>query len=310
MELAEAEILGVVDDDGVDAWHVDAALDDGGGEEHVVVVGGEVDDGLLEALGGHLPVGHGDACVGHQAVYHGLELVEALDAVVYDEYLAVAGHLEVDGLAHEVVVERGDGGEDGVAVGRRGIDIGEVAGAHERELQCARYGGGAHGEGVEVDAQLLELLFDGDAEFLLLVDYEQPEVFESDGLADELVGADDDVYLALGQVGQYLTGLLGGAGARQILDSHGKVAQALGEGGVVLEGEHGGGHEHGHLLGVGGGLECGAHGYLGLAEAHVAADEPVHWAVALHVGLDGAGGGELVGGVLVYKGCLQLLLHV
>ena len=44
----------------------------------------------------------------------------------------------------------------------------------------------------------------------------------------------------------------------------------------VLLGQDRGGHEHGHLLAVHHGLEGGAHGDLGLAVAHVAADQPVH----------------------------------
>ena len=45
-------------------------------------------------------------------------------------------------------------------------------------------------------------------------------------------------------------------------------------------------HQHGHLLAVLDRLERGAHGDLGLAVADVAADQPVHRDVALHVGLD------------------------
>ncbi len=160
------------------------------------------------------------------------------------------------------------------------------------------------------DLELLEPLFDRNAEFLLLVDYQQSQVFELHVLAYQLVGAHDDVDLALGQVGEYLAGFLGRAGARQVLDAHGEVAQALAEGGVVLEGEHSRGHQHGHLLAVGGCLERRAYRDLGLAEAHVAAYQAVHGALAFHVGLDGPCRRELVGSVLVDKRCLQLLLHV
>ena len=67
MELGEAEVLGVVDDDGVDVWHVDAALDDGGRKEYVVVVVGEVEYGFFELLGWHLAVACDDSGVGHKA---------------------------------------------------------------------------------------------------------------------------------------------------------------------------------------------------------------------------------------------------
>ena len=128
-------------------------------------------------------------------------------------------------------------------------------------------------------------------------------------LVGDGVGADEDVYLALFDVLVYLVLLLGGAEAVEVVDAHGHAFEALAEGVVVLEGEDGVGHEDGHLLGVAAGLEGGADGHLGLAEAHVAADQAVHGGAVLHVVLDGEGGFELVGGVLVLEGGLHLLLQ-
>ena len=48
VELAEAEQVGAVDDEGVDRRHVDARLDDGGADQHVVLALPEVVDDLLE----------------------------------------------------------------------------------------------------------------------------------------------------------------------------------------------------------------------------------------------------------------------
>ncbi len=56
------------------------------------------------------------------------------------------------------------------------------------------------------------------------------------------------------------------------------------------------------------GLEGGADGHLGLAVADVAADEAVHGAGALHVGLGLVDGLELVGGLGEGEGCLKLAL--
>jgi hypothetical protein len=76
----------------------------------------------------------------------------------------------------------------------------------------------------------------------------------------------------------------------------------------VLLHEQGRRHEHGDLLAVLHGLERGPHGDLGLAVADVAADEAVHRDLALHVGLDLVDGGELVGGLDVGEGVLELAL--
>ena len=53
------------------------------------------------------------------------------------------------------------------------------------------------------------------------------------------------------------------------------------------------------------GLEGGADGHLGLAEAHVAADQAVHGLGALHVPLGVGDGRQLVGGLLEEEGILQ-----
>jgi hypothetical protein len=76
----------------------------------------------------------------------------------------------------------------------------------------------------------------------------------------------------------------------------------------VLLGQEGGGHEHGDLHPVLHGLEGGPQGYLGLAEAHVAADQAVHGDGRLHVGLHVDDGLGLVGRLLVREGLLELLL--
>ncbi len=113
-----------------------------------------------------------------------------------------------------------------------------------------------------------------------------------------------------GQVVENGLRLLGGAGARQVVDPHREVGQALAECLEVLIGEHRGGHQHGRLLAVDGGLESRAHGYLGLSEAHIAAYEAVHRPLAFHIGLNGLGGRELVRRIFINEAGLELMLEV
>ena len=124
------------------------------------------------------------------------------------------------------------------------------------------------------------------------------------------MGADDDVDFAVGQICEYLPDLFWRAGTREVVDPDGQVFETVFKCVVVLIGEDGRRHEDCDLLAVGRGLEGGADGDFGLAESYVAADEAVHRAVALHVGLDGLGSCQLVGRVLVDKRGLELLLEV
>ena len=95
------------------------------------------------------------------------------------------------------------------------------------------------------------------------------------------------------------------AQARDALDPERQVGEPLAEGAEVLLGEDRRRHQHHHLLAVGGGLDRGAQRDLGLAEADVAADQPVHRPLRLHVALDRLDRFELVGGLAVGEGGLH-----
>ena len=98
--------------------------------------------------------------------------------------------------------------------------------------------------------------------------------------------ADHHVDRAVGEPGERVAGLLVGLEPRQRAHLHGKAREALGEGLEVLLDQQGRRHQHRDLLAVLDRLERGAHRDLGLAEADVAREQPVHRDRLLHVGLD------------------------
>ena len=104
MHLAEAEQVGALDDERVDRRHVDAALDDRRAHEHVVATLPEVDDHLLERALVHLPVGDGDARLGHQLAQPAGGHLDRLHAVVHPEHLALAQQLAADRLDRDALV--------------------------------------------------------------------------------------------------------------------------------------------------------------------------------------------------------------
>ncbi len=136
------------------------------------------------------------------------------------------------------------------------------------------------------------------AEAMLFIEDDQAEVVELHILLDQLVRADDDVQLAIGQILQRLRHFLGGAEARQLGDLDRPIGEAVGEALEVLLGEQRGGHEHRDLLAFHRRDEGGAQCDFGLAEADIAADEPVHRLAGLQVEQHGFDGGGLVGGLL------------
>ena len=147
-----------------------------------------------------------------------------------------------------------------------------------------------------------------DAEALLLVDDEQAEILEADVLLQELVCADDEIDLASAQIVERFLLLIGRAEAREHVDRHREGAEAARCRDVMLLGQNGGRHQNGDLLAVENALHRRAQRDFGLAEAHVAAEQPVHRRGRLHVVLDLVDAAELIVRFGVFKALLELLL--
>ena len=139
----------------------------------------------------------------------------------------------------------------------------------------------------------------GDAEVLLLVDDQQPEPLEADRLAEQRMRADDDVDVAFLDAGLDGGEVLGGDQARGLGDAHRQALEALGEGGEVLARQQRGRHHHRHLEAVERGDEGGPQRHLGLAEADVAAHQPVHGLAGGQVLQHGGDAGRLVLGLAI-----------
>ena len=100
------------------------------------------------------------------------------------------------------------------------------------------------------------------------------------------MGADEDVdFSGFGFLQNFFL-LLRIAEAADHFDGDWERTEALLESFVVLEGEDGGGREHGDLLVVADGLERRAHGDFRLAVANVAAEQAIHGLRGFHVAGD------------------------
>ena len=285
VQLAETHAVGPVDDERVDGRHVDAGLDDRRAHQHVVVALPEVEHHALEQTFVHLPVGDGDAGLGHQVLDTAGDDVDVLHAVVHEEHLSLAQQLATDRLGDGALVELADIGQDRLALGRRRVEQRQVADAGEAHLERSRDRCRGEREHVDVGLQLLDRLLVGDAEALLLVDHEQPEVLEPHVARQQSMGADHHVDRSVGQAVDDALGLARREEARQHLDPHRVARVAIAERLEVLLGEQRRGDEDRGLGTVLHRLEHGPDRDLRLAEADVAAHEPVHRHRLLHVGL-------------------------
>ena len=130
----------------------------------------------------------------------------------------------------------------------------------------------------------LQPLLVGDSEMLLLVDDDEPEPLELDAFRQQRMGADDDVDRAVGEALLGLLRLGGGDQARQAADIEREAVEALDEVRVMLAGEQGRRADQRDLPARHRHDEGGAKRDLGLAEADVAAHQPVHRLAGFEVG--------------------------
>ena len=167
-------------------------------KQHVELAVVERRHDVFEHGGRHLPVRHRDAHFRHILVEKFFGVGEVLDARADIKGLAAAVALAQERLAHHDRIERRDERAHRQPIDRRRGDDRHFAHAGERELQRARDRRRGEREHVHLGAQLLELLLVRDAEMLLLVDDDEAEIPEFDGLAEQRMGADDDVDGAVG----------------------------------------------------------------------------------------------------------------
>ena len=147
-----------------------------------------------------------------------------------------------------------------------------------------------------------------DAEALLLVHYEQAQALELHVLLQQPVRTDDEVALAALQVRERGAHLRRAAEAAHDLYVHGVAEKALHRRLVVLLCQYGGRHEDGRLFSAEDALHDGAQGDLGLAVAHVAAEQAVHGHGLFHVRLYLLDAAELVVRLLKAEALLKLRL--
>ena len=144
------------------------------------------------------------------------------------------------------------------------------------------------------------------AKALFLVDDHQAQVFGVHVGRKQAVRADQHINRALGKRLECALLLRRRTEATEHLDLQAKRGKALKECLVVLLGQNGRGAEHHDLAAGVNALKGRAQGDLGLAKAHVAAQQAVHGLGRLHVGLDVGDSLQLVARLVVGEALLHL----
>ncbi len=263
---------------------------------------------MLEPSLVHLAVSDADAGLGNQLRQTACGMLDRVDPVMHEEDLSVAQQLSTYCGGDHLLFELTNVGHHGMTVLGGRVHDRHVADAGHRHLERPGDRRCRKRQHVHARAQRLQLLLLLDAEALLLVDDDQPEVREGDVGLKQPVRPHDDIDLADRQIGNDLLCFGCREKAGQHLDPHGEVAKTFDQGGVVLLSQDRRGHQQRHLLARGNRLECGSYRDLRLAITDVPAHEAVHGNGLLHVVLDLVYRAQLVGRLFVGKGVLELAL--
>ncbi len=308
VELAQAEHVGPLDDQRVRLRDVEARLDDRRRDEHVRVAGEERDHLLLQLVLAHLTVRDEEA----QAR---AELLQLLRPPPRSSRRGCGGRTPGRRVRPRArapcAMSSSSYSPTKVRIGRRpsgGVSITEMSRSPESDMCSVR------GIGVALIASTStssrswrSSSFCATPKRCSSSTITSPSSFGIDVAREDAVRADQHLDLSFGKVEQRLLRLLRRPEARDHLDADGEVAVAVLERVPVLLREHRRRHEHQHLLAADGDGERGAQRDLGLAEADVAADEPVHRMRRLEILLDRLDRRALVLGLAVRELALEPL---
>ena len=148
MELAQAEAVGILNNQGVGVGNVQAGFNDGGAHQHLNVSLGHGLHHIAQGILSHLSVGHAHPQAGYPPLEGTGTLVDGFRAVVQVVHLPAPLHLPADSVVDDGGVVLHDEGLHRVAVGGGLLDGGHIPDAGQSHVQ--RPGDGSGGQGQHV----------------------------------------------------------------------------------------------------------------------------------------------------------------
>ncbi len=148
-----------------------------------------------------------DTRIGQQLLQFVRGFFDGLDFVVQEINLPAALEFALAAFDDAVRIPARYESLDRVSLHRRCGDNRQIAHARQRHVERARNRRRRHRQQIHAGAQRLQLFLVADAETMLLVDDDQPQVLILDGVRQQLVRADNDIDLACGEFGQCLVEL-------------------------------------------------------------------------------------------------------
>src|SRR5262249_52893733 len=169
IEIAEAETVGAIDDDGVGVRYIEAAFDDRRREQNIGFGVDELGHDFLEVVAVHLAVAHDDAGVRQERAQLLRHVLDGHYPIVQKKDLSTAIELAANGIADDALVILRDDRFHRQAIVRRSLYGAHVARTGERQVERAWNRRGAEREDVHELSEHFEFFLVQNAEALLLV---------------------------------------------------------------------------------------------------------------------------------------------
>ena len=160
---------------------------------------------------------------------------------------------------------------------------------------------------MHIGAKALELFLVLDPEMLLFINDNKAQILETNLITEHRMGADHNLEGAVLQPCPRLGGVPGRHHPRQVPHLDRPAGEPLAEGLEMLPRQQGGRADDGHLLPAHGHDEGGPERHLGLAEAHVTADQAIHRCALAEVLQHIADGVQLVVGLFIGEAGAELV---
>ena len=277
VKLGEAKAVGAPDDHRVGARHIEARLDDVGGEKNVVEAVGEAHHRGVDFRRWHLTMGLQHRQIRRQPLQRRGERGQVLDAWHHHKALPAPVALAQQRRAHLMLIEHAGERADGLASRGRRCDDRHLLEAQQRVLQRARnWRCGEAQQVAAITGKIAQLCLVGGPEALLLVDHHEREVGILHLFRSHRPGTDHDRDRAIGKARLHTLALGGIGETRQGRDLDAHPLEARAKCLVVLAHQNGCRRGNHDLLPGKSRQSSSAQRHFGLSIADVTDHEAVH----------------------------------
>ena len=307
VDLSESEFVGTIHDDGIGIGNVDAGFNDGGADQNIGSLVIKIRHHLLELFFAHLTMADEDSCRWHQLLEFIGNPFDVFYLIVQVINLTAAQQFPLNRFFNNAQFSHTDKRFNRQASGWGRRNDRQIPKPGHRQVQGSWDWCCGHCQYIDVGAHRFDTFFLTNAKAMLLIDDQQTQIFKTNLVLNEGVGANDDINLASCECRNHLILRLAGFKARDALDSDRPVRKAIAEGLQVLLCKEGRRHQDGNLLSALDREKSGAHGDFCFTETDIAADQSIGWLRVAKIRNNRLNGAHLVGGFLEGKGANKLI---